>query len=135
MVTLYEKTLKERLIPERAKEWRQYERRAANFFKHADQDPLSVLEGVDLDRLNSAELLLALLIYFEMNKGMPIKLWSLFIAVSYENKDWFDVNGLFNDHPTIRDWVDEFADLSNLLRRRRCLELFNQPIAGQGEGC
>ena len=49
VVTLYEKTLKERLIPERAKEWRQYERRAANFFKHADQDPLSVLEGVDLD--------------------------------------------------------------------------------------
>lgn len=126
VVTLYEEVIRKRLIAGREKEWRKYERRAANFFKHADQDPLDVLEDVDLDRLNSLELLLSLLTFFEMNKGLSASLWSVFVVVSCENDDCFDLSGLFDEHQSVRGWLSELSELNFLSRRRRCFELMNQ---------
>ena len=45
-----------KIKPEFLKEWRGYENRASNFFKHANKDPNDILEGIDIAGINAIEM-------------------------------------------------------------------------------
>ncbi|KCV81508.1 hypothetical protein ATO10_11367 [Actibacterium atlanticum] len=78
-------------------EWKRHQNRAANFFKHADRDPDETLEGVNLDALNSIELLICILATQQLAGEIPRTLACGLTYLGHRSGRWFDFRGYCED--------------------------------------
>ena len=113
-----------RVKPQFLKEWKQYENRAANFLKHADKDPDSQLEGVDLAGINAIELLLCILATGEYLGELPTRLAIGLAYAGFNSGDWFDFRGYCNNIPNCLIDFEHFERMNEYDRRLLMLEAF-----------
>lgn len=125
--------LERRLVAGCEKEWRRYEKRVANFLKHADRDPQEFLPEVDLCRLNSVELLVVILALADVLGGIPETLWAGCVFLSRDNQGWFDFDGLVLEHEQGERTLEILSNMSEEELRQTALKIFR--VGRQKKGC
>jgi hypothetical protein len=71
-------------------EWKRYQNRAANFFKHADRDPEEKLEEVNIREVNEIELLMCTIVVGGFQETLSPRLTIALAYTGFRAGDWFD---------------------------------------------
>lgn len=108
------------------KAWRKYERRASNFFKHADQDPTAKLEGIMLGKVNDLELLLCSLAYGIYSAKLTPRLTIALCHCGFRSGDWFDFRGYVKAVSGSEFDYDYYSRLRESDRVRLFLKAYDQ---------
>ena len=100
------------ILPGYEKEYRRYEKRAANFFKHADSDPNAVLSGYDFQKLNEIDLLLCILAYQNYVAPLTQRLVLGLSYLGFRSGKWFDFEAFAKQAGMNMSSYEDYAQMS-----------------------
>lgn len=124
-LSFWEEKIRSRVMPGREKEWRFYENRVANFFKHADKDPNGIINNVDLVKLNELELLICILGYWQLSRKVSNAHLLGLIYCGIQTDSIFDIAGIFDDLGLPTSQIKSFKLMQMSEVRKTMLEAFD----------
>lgn len=110
-------------------DYRRLKNRAANFLKHADQDPNEILTGIDLRAINSGEILICTLSVLSFPDRFTQKLAIGLLYFGVAQRHWFKSDGLSRTFGAFNVNISDYLGLAEPELKRQCLACYDHLLA------